>query len=112
MIGISTQQNQNSRETEKGIIVFHSSLALHHFIDVQYTLTLVHLRRFAVSAGAGEVVHSVLVQAGAAHNVGLEAEDADSGWSGELHLMAVAQLQEQLPAFTLCPCFEANSNEL
>ncbi|GJM96449.1 hypothetical protein PR202_ga13288 [Eleusine coracana subsp. coracana] len=40
---------------------------------------------------AGELVHPVPVDAGAADDVGLEAEDADAGRSRELHLVAVAR---------------------
>ena len=44
--------------------------------------------------------------------VGLKAEDADSGRGGELHLVAVAQFQEQLTALALWPRFETDPHEL
>lgn len=65
-------------------------LQLYDLVDVQYALPLVHFRRFTASDGSSEMVHPVLVDAGAAYYVGFEAEDTDRGWSGELHLMAVA----------------------
>ena len=65
-------------------------LQLYDLINVQYALPLVHFRRFTASDGSGKMVHSMLVNASAAYYVGFEAEDADGGWSGELHLMAVA----------------------
>ena len=87
-------------------------LQLYDLVDVQYALPLVHFWRFTASDSSSEMVHSMLVNASTAYYVGLEAEDADGRWSGELHLMAVAQFQKQLAAFALCPGFEANSNKL
>lgn len=116
----SRDQNQNSKRMEKrfslkfrqSLLLLLPLLQLHNFVHVQYALPLVHLRRFAAPDSACEVVHPVLVYAGAAHDVGFEAEDADRGWGSELHLMAVAQFQEQLAALALCPCLEANSDKL
>ena len=85
---------------------------LYDLVDVQYALPLVHFWRFAASDSSSKMVHSMLVNASTAYYVGFEAEDADGRWSGELHLMTVAQFQKQLAAFTLGPCFEANSNKL
>uniref|UniRef100_A0A0A8Y083 Mitochondrial 60S ribosomal protein L6 n=1 Tax=Arundo donax TaxID=35708 RepID=A0A0A8Y083_ARUDO len=74
---------------------------LDNFIDVQYAFSLVHLWRFAALNNAGKLMHSIVVNAGAADYVGFEAEDADSRWSGELYFMAVAQFQKQLTALAL-----------
>jgi len=75
-------------------------LQLDDLVNVQYALPLVHLWGFAAPDGAGELVNPVLVDADAADYV-LEAEDADGGRCGELHLVAVAQFQEQLTALAL-----------
>ena len=98
---------QKKYETETGetfyrsFPTFSSPLPLDDLVDVQYALPLVHVRGFAAPDGAGELVNPVLVDADAADYVGLKAEDADSGRGGELHLVAVAQFQEQLTALAL-----------
>jgi len=76
-------------------------LQLDNLVNVKDPLPLVHLWRFAASDSAGELVHPVLVDASAADYVRFEAEDTDRWGSGELHLVAVAQFQEQLAALAL-----------
>jgi len=76
-------------------------LQLDDLVDVQYALPLVHLWGFAAPDGTSKLVNPVLVNAGAADYVGLEAEDTDGGRGSELHLVAVAQFQEQLTALAL-----------
>jgi hypothetical protein len=69
-------------------------LQFHEFVDVQYALPLVHFWRFTAANCAGELVHSILVDPSTADYAGLKAEDANGGWSSELNLVAVAQLQK------------------
>ena len=94
------------------LLLLLPGLQLDNLVNVQDPLPLVHLWRLAAPDSTGELVHPVLVDASAADYVGFEAEDTDRWGSGELHLVAVAQLQEQLAALALRPRFEADPNEL
>jgi hypothetical protein len=107
-----TEKQRPSISASSLLLLLLPWLQLDNLIEVQYALPLVHFRGFAASNGACEIVDRILVDAGAAYYVGFEAEDADRGWSSELHLMAVAQFQKQLTALGLWPCFETNPNEL
>lgn len=96
------RQRQSCNAFESSLIFsLLSGLQLDNLVNVQDPLPLVHLWSLRAPDGAGELVHPVLIDAGAADYVGFEAEDTDSWRSGELHLMAEAQFKEQLTALAL-----------
>jgi len=94
-------QRQSCNVFKSSLLLLLSGLSLDNLVNVQDPLPLVHLWRFTAPDSAGELVHPVLIDAGATDYVGFEAEDTDSWGSSELHLMAESQFQEQLTALAL-----------
>lgn len=85
------------------LLLLLPSLQFDNLVDAQNALPVVHRWRLAAPSNWCTLCSCPCQYciAGADDDVGLEAGYTDSRRGGELHLMAVAQFQEQLKALVL-----------
>ena len=91
---------------------FLALLLLDDLVDVHDTFAFVDLGALAVADHGGELMDPVLVDAGAADDVVLEAEHPHRRRHRQLHLVAVSQLQVQHPPLRLRPSLVPDAHDL